>query len=261
MINLYKDNKIEMNYFTFGNGNKNMIIIPGVSVQSVMKSEDLIVDAYKLFNKEFTVYVFDRINNMKKNYNIFDMADDMISVIDGLKLNDIYLFGTSQGGMIALIIAIKRPDLIKKLNINSSTASVSDKSYKIFEELINLTLDNKIKEMLDSFSKIIYSKESYELIKNTLDDFAKVLTKDDIERFIIEAEALKNFNILDKVSSILVDTLIICSKDDKLINYNDSLLLNKLIKNSEIIIYEKYGHVVYDEAPDIKQKIYDFFLK
>ena len=155
MINLYKDNKIEMNYFTFGNGNKNMIIIPGVSVQSVMKSEDLIVDAYKLFNKEFTVYVFDRINNMKKNYNIFDMADDMISVIDGLKLNDIYLFGTSQGGMIALIIAIKRPDLIKKLNINSSTASVSDKSYKIFEELINLTLDNKIKEMLDSFSKII----------------------------------------------------------------------------------------------------------
>ena len=260
MINLYKNEKIEMKYFEFGTGNKNMIIIPGVSVQSVMESENLIVDAYKLFNDDFKVYVFDRINNMPNYYSIFDMADDMIEVIDGLNLKDIYLFGTSQGGMIAQLIAIKRPYLIVKLNINSTTSFVNSKTIKIFDKIISLALANKLDKMLDLFCQVVYSDESYIQLKDSLNAYSKSLTKEDIERFIIECKALNGFDISDKIQCIKTKTLIICSKDDKLIDYTDSLLLNDKIKNSEIIIYENYGHVVYDEAPDIKSKIYDFFM-
>ena len=39
MINKVTVDNLEMEYFKFGNGNKNMIILPGVSIKSVMESE------------------------------------------------------------------------------------------------------------------------------------------------------------------------------------------------------------------------------
>ena len=61
MILNIKAKNIDMNYFKFGNGKKNMIILPGVSIKSVMESEKLVIEAYKIFSNDFTVYVFDRI--------------------------------------------------------------------------------------------------------------------------------------------------------------------------------------------------------
>lgn len=52
--------KTEMDYAIFGRGEKNFVILPGLSVHSVMGAADAIANAYKMFCEEFTVYVFDR---------------------------------------------------------------------------------------------------------------------------------------------------------------------------------------------------------
>ena len=252
---------LEMEYFKFGNGNKNMIIIPGVSIKSVMLYEDIIKEQYSIFKDEFSVYVFDRKINMEKGYSILDMAKDTIKVIDKLNLKDLYILGASQGGMIGLLIAIKRPDLVKKLNIISSNYKVNDNDYELFNNLINLSKDNKLNIMVDLFSKAAYSKSLYLRVKDNLKPFVDSINNLDIERFIIQCEALKGFNILNDLSKIEANTFIIASKLDQIFSYKDSILMNELIKNSKIYLYNEYGHDVYDEALDIKEKIYNFYIK
>ena len=261
MILNIKTNDLDINYFKFGSGSKIMVILPGVSTKSVMESKNIIINEYTIFEKEFSIYVFDRINNMKKNYSIYDMAIDTIKAFEYLNLNNIYLFGASQGGMISLVIAYKRPDLIKKLNVNSITYKMSLEYYSLFDKLVNLSLDKKYLEMLDLFSLYAYTNKTYELIKDSLKVFANNLSDNDIYRFIIECEALKNFDITDILDKINVKTLIIAAKLDKIFNYNDSIYINNKLKNSKIYIYEEYSHDVYDEAKDIKNKIYDFFME
>ena len=257
-LNIKFDN-IDMDFFKFGIGKNIMILIPGVSIKSVMESEKIIKDAYSIFKDDFTVYVFDRNKNMKKSYTIFDMADDMIKVIDRLELKDIYLAGASQGGMISAIVSYKRPDLVKKLSINSITAIVNDNYYLFFDEMIRLLNDNNLDLVVDMFMKKVYSKELYESTKDSMAPFIASITDGDISTFIIECEALKDFDILDNIKNIKCETLIITGKLDLVFNYNDSIIINKNIKNSKLYIYDNYGHALYDEALDFKERVYSFF--
>ncbi len=260
MILTCKINNLEMDYFKYGNGDKTIVMIPGVSIKSVMESEKIVADAYKIFNDEFTTYVFDRKKNMPKDYSINDMALDMIKVIEELGLNDIYLLGASQGGMIASIIAYQRPDLVKKLSINSITAKVSNKEYLLFDEIIKLSKNNKLNEMVNLLFSKVYSNELCDSIKDSLQPFIDSISKEDIERFIIECEALYNFDILDNLKNIKCETLIIAGKNDLIFDYNNSLIINQNIRNSKIYIYDSYGHALYDEAPDFKERVYKFLL-
>ena len=116
---------LEMNYFRFGSGEKTMVILPGLSVQSVMGPAQAVADEYAVMKDEFTVYLFDRRTELPPDYNIYDMADDTAKAIKALGLSDIYLFGASQGGMIAMTVAILYPELVRKLALGS-TASDTD---------------------------------------------------------------------------------------------------------------------------------------
>ena len=49
-----------MDFFKFGSGAKALVILPGLSVQSVMLSAVAVENAYRPLANCFTVYVFDR---------------------------------------------------------------------------------------------------------------------------------------------------------------------------------------------------------
>ena len=50
-----------------------MVILPGLSVQSVMGSSDAVVQAYNQFVDEYTVYLFDRRKDVPDSYSLADM--------------------------------------------------------------------------------------------------------------------------------------------------------------------------------------------
>ena len=49
-----------MDYMKFGHGDKTMVIIPGLSVDSVMKYFEAVAGAYAQMTDDFTIYLFDR---------------------------------------------------------------------------------------------------------------------------------------------------------------------------------------------------------
>ena len=93
-----------MNYFSFGSGKKTFVIIPGLSVQSILLFKDIIKSSYEIFSEDFTVYVLDRKENIPADYSIHEMAEDTAQVMKNLNLHDAHIFGASQGGMIAMEI-------------------------------------------------------------------------------------------------------------------------------------------------------------
>ena len=62
-----------MEYFQFGNGAKTLVILPGLSVQSVMLSADAIAQAYQPLCEEYTIYVFDRRKETPDPYTVHEM--------------------------------------------------------------------------------------------------------------------------------------------------------------------------------------------
>ena len=122
---------MDINYFKFGEGTKIIAIIPGVSLGNIISLRNSIEAEYDIFKKDYTLYVFDRYHSLKRGYTIDDMAYDMINAFDELCLKDINVISTSQGGQIAQVVAIKRPDLIKKLVLFSTTPIITDEKYDL----------------------------------------------------------------------------------------------------------------------------------
>ena len=250
---------IEMDYAVFGNGEKSFVILPGLSVHSVMGSADAIAEAYKEFTEEYTVYVFDRTKELKEGYTIEDMADDTARAMKALNNQDADIFGASQGGMIAMYIAIDHPELVHKMVLGSTLARPNATFEHIANEWIQLARDKDEEGLLASFADNVYSEATLKEYRDYLITSNQGITDEEYERFLIQAEACNDFNCYDKLSSIKCSVLVLGSEGDHVVTAEGSKEIADVL-GCEIYLYDaNYGHGVYDEAPDYKERCLNFF--
>jgi len=256
-----KTETFEMDYFKFGHGRKNFVIIPGVSVQSVMKSAQAISDSYKILTEDFTVYVMDRRKDIPPSYSVYDMARDTAEALRALNLDNVYIFGASQGGMIAMKIAIDNPELVKCLILGSTSARLSKEDFKVFEDWIKLAKSGNAEKLYLSFGEKVYSKSVFEKIRGVLIESAKTVTAEELKHFIIIVEGGIGFDVVDDLEKISCPVLIIGAKDDEMLDSNASAQIMEHLSGKtfcELFIYDGYGHAAYDVAPDYKERILKF---
>ncbi len=253
-----------MDYFKFGKGENIMVILPGLSVQSVMGMADAVVRSYEGIAEQFTVYLFDRRKEIPSEYSVYDMGRDTAKAMKELGLKDILLFGASQGGMIAQVIAIEYPELVKKLALGSTSANVKPEQFKVIEEWINFAKKKDTEGLMDSFGKEIYPSNVYEMYKDTFKAMAQTVKDKELERFIILAEGIRGFNVVDRLSSIKCPVMVLGEFEDSVLDSDASMeIAEKLdeIGSLKLYLYNGFGHAVFDTAPDYKQRLLNFFLE
>lgn len=251
-----------MNYFKFGSGEKTMVILPGLSIQSVCLFADSVAKDYSVFEKDFTVYLFDRRNELPENYSIQDMADDTALCFKKSGLSDICLFGASQGGMIAQIIAAKYPELVNKLALCSTSVRVDNSQIKTISEWITQANAGNGSALYLSFGKAVYPENIFEQSKELLEIAGKAVSQEEFKRFVLLAQSTEGFDVTGEISNIRCPVFAAGSDDDIVLG-SDSMseLIEKYKENKNFSyhIYENFGHACYDTAPDFKERLYSFF--
>ena len=253
-----------MDYLRFGNGARNLVIIPGVSVQSVMNYAQAITESYKLLTEDFTVYVLDRRKDMPKSYTVYEMARDTAEAIKVLKLDRVSLFGASQGGMIAMKIAIDHPELVEGLVLGSTSAQVTEETYRrVFAGWADLAKAGKPEELYLSFGEATYPAPVFEQSRELMIEAAKTVTPDDLKRFITVTEGMKGFDVTKDLRKIMCPVLVIGSRDDKIFGGEASVQIMESLKDKpdcELFMYDGYGHATYDLAPDYRERMLKFLV-
>ncbi len=246
MIYTVKTDGFEMRYIKFGKGGKNLVVIPGLSVKSVLLSEEQIVSAYSPFENDYTVYLFDRRLNMPENYTVYGMANDTAAVMTALGLEDVCLFGVSQGGMIAQCIAVDHPALVSKLVLGSTAARAAGGGIKAdAREFLNALY-------ADEFISKLGIAEALSNVE---------ITDDEEKRFKITSKAADGFDLTDKLSRIKCPVLVIGASNDGIIPSSASAELAELTGGELYMYGAPYGHAVYDEAPDYKARVLEFLKR
>ncbi len=247
-----------MDYIKFGEGEKTFIIIPGLSIHSIINSADAIKEAFKDYTQDFTIYVLDRPKDLKDGATIKDLADLTAKQLKKLNIKDAYIFGASQGGMIAEEIAINYPELVGKLVLGSTLSKTNETFIKVVNNWIDLAKEKNEDELLDSFIKDVYSNDTYNNYKDALIEANKNISDEEYQRFIILANSCLTINAYDNLDKIKCPVLVLGSNGDKVVTPNGSIeIADKL--NCDIYMYEDtYGHGVYDEALDYRTRMLDF---
>lgn len=252
-----------MEFFRFGEGGKTLVILPGLSVQSVMGSAAAVAEAYQMFTDEYTVYLFDRRKELPESYSVYDMARDTAAAFEALGLEDICLFGTSQGGMIALDIAIEYPELVEMLVLGSSSACVKEEQFSVIEDWIALAQAGDAEALYLAFGEAIYPPEVYEQAKELLIAAAETVTQEELARFVILAEGIRDFDVTADLEKIACPVLAIGSEDDRVLGAEATRQIAQQLggrPDFALYMYDGYGHAAYDTAPDYKERILDFLV-
>lgn len=266
MLNNAKNGVLEldgtnMDYISFGNGKKYLIMIPGLGdgLKTVKGLALPFSVMYKRFTEEYTVFSFSRKNRLEEGYSTRDMASDISKAMELLGIPKADVIGVSQGGMIAQYLAIDHPEKINKLILTVTISKPNDTEKSVVGSWIEMAEAEDIKSIYADMIDKIYS-EKYQKRNRLFLPFMYMFGKPkDIDRFIIMAKACVTHNSYDELEKIKCPVLIIGGEKDKIVTGKASEEIAEKIPESEIFMYPDLGHSAYEEAADFNSRVLDFF--
>ncbi len=253
---------LSMDYFRFGQGEKTFVILPGLSVQSVMGAAEAIAAEYAPLTEEYTVYVFDRRKELPAVYTVADMAEDTAEAMQALGLSHVYLFGASQGGMMGLQLALDHPQLIRKMVLGSTSSHLLPQHYRILEKWVGLAKAGDREGLYLAFGEALYPPEVFAQVRETLLKAASTVTEEELARFIVMAEGTRDFNVTDRLPEIQCPVLAIGVFEDAVLDADATMEIAEKLDfrpDFRLYMYIGHGHAAYDTAPDYRQRIMAFF--
>lgn len=252
--------EVSFDYIQFGTGQKSLLMIQGLNTNGLKGAAVSLAYMYRMFAKEYTVYLFDRRVEVYEGITVKEFAMDIAAAMDELGLKNADVFGVSQGGMIAQYLAIERPDLARKL-VLAVTASRNNVTVEsVVKNWIAQTSQGDFKALVRDMAEKMYSDayvKKYQLFMPLL---TLVQKPKDVKRFLILAKACLTCNAYDELEKIQCPVFVIGGKKDKVVSGEASKEIAEKL-GCEIYMYEELGHAAYEEASDFNQRVFDFFKK
>jgi len=280
---LVKKNNVSIFYRDYGkNYQEPILLVHGLGAQLVHWSDDLID---LLIKNNYRPIVFDnrdaglssRFSSkpsmligyiryylrlpVQSEYDLNDMAKDAINLLDHLKIDKAHILGTSMGGMIGQIICAKYPEKIKSFTLIASTASVPGPFNGASKEVREIMIERA--QNANPTAEEVYERElkwvsligtegsiadTEEFKNETFANYNRALDRGNGYDYARQVFAiLSSKNRIRKVMRIQSPTLIIHGKDDPVIHYKNSIKINKLIKNSKLLLIDGMRHLI-DES-------------
>ena len=212
----------EMDYFTFGTGSRPFVMLPGLSVKSMMQSAEGIASAYRRFAADFTVYCFDRT----KQY-----------------------------------LAINHPELVGRLLLGSTCARLNPTAEAVMAKWVSLARRGDINAFCDSFTDVLYGRDFAQRFGEFIKIAHQDVTQADFDRFIILGKSCDTLNTYDRLDEIRCPVLVLGAEDDRVLTAQASVEIAGRIGCPCYLYGSEYGHCAFDEAPDYKDRMLSFFLE
>lgn len=253
----------EMDYISFGTGNKNLIMLPGLGdgLYTVRGKALVFSMMYSIYAKDFTVYVFSRKNHLQEGYSTREMAKDHAEAMNVLGISEADVLGISQGGMIAQYLAIDHPELVRKLILAVTSAKPNDMIREVVGTWIEMAMQGKYKDLMIDTAEKSYSERYLKKYRRIYPFIGRIGRPKSFERFLIQAASCISHSAYAELSKIVCPTLVIGGDCDKIVGTTAASAIAEGICQSELLIYNGLGHGAYEEAKDFNEQIMDFLLR
>lgn len=249
-----------MDYVRFGRGEKNFVILPGLSdgLASVKGKALLLAPPYKTFFERYTVWMFSRRDPLPRGFTIRGMAEDQAAALRTLGIERAAVMSVSQGGAIAQYFSAERPEMTEKLILAVTAPCVNDTLRARVCDWIAMAERGDHKALMIDTAENSYSEAYLRKYRRAYPLLGAVGRPKSYERFLVNARAILDFDARGELGKIACPTLILGGEEDRIVSAEASRELHGAIAGSELYIYPGLGHAAYEEAKDFNERIYRF---
>ncbi len=221
----------------------------------------------KAFSDNYRIILYDvrglGLSRQKNNQFMMEhYADDLIEIIDYLKLNKVNAIGLSMGGYIIQRALLKRRDLFRSVVLaDTRLERDSNEGLSARSSAIGKILSGRRNEFVDGFLVNLVSKESYSNpgLTDRINSLIESNTDEGISGALLALATRPDNSDLFKEFDIPV--LVLVGKDDVLTPLECSEKIRNSFKNAEMKIIENSGHLSNMENPAMFNKYLREFLE
>ncbi len=250
----------DLNYLSFGKGQKNLIIIQGLNVRDLKGAGASLALMYKLFSKDYRVWFFDRRAVVTNGLTNWDLAEDLYHAMNALNMDSADVFGVSQGGMIALALTLEHPDRVRKLVLGVTSSRANETIKKVVGRWIDCAKKKDAVTINRETFSLMYTEQYLKKYKLLMPLLVRMIKPRDFDRFATLASAILEFDCYDRLHEIRCPVLVLGGAQDQITTGEGSLEIAEKM-NCEIYMYPEYGHAAYEEAKDFNRRVYAFLMK
>ncbi len=253
---------IEMDYAVFGAdfARRTLVIIPGMSLHSVMQSAQIVAHTFAPFVRAgYTVYLFDRKKDFGGRYPVNEMAEDTYKVMHSLGISRADVFGTSQGGMMALSLAVNHPEAVRRLAASSTLSRQNPTSLDTMRTWLALSAKDSPVELNRDVFRRVYSPEFHARYEKAFARLEIEGSPEEMRRFAVMAAASMEFDIYDELGSISCPVCLYGVEDDTVLSGRGVREIAEVL-HCPFRMYPGKGHAVYDEDPHFVDGLLEFFV-
>lgn len=249
-----------MDYIRFGSGERVLVMLPGLGdgLRSMKGMALPMALLYRVYAREYTVYIFSRKNLLPRSYTTRAMARDVKRAMTALGIEKADLFGVSMGGMIAQHFAADYPEALGKLVLCVTSARTNPILEESLAEWMEQARRGDHLALMDSNVRRIYSEDYYRKTKWSIPLVAKATKPDSYERFLVQAEACQTHDAYDRLSQITAPTYVIGGGQDRCLGGEASREIAERIPGAKLLMYPGQGHGLYEEVKDFHQTVLEF---
>ena len=249
-----------VDYIAFGKGSKNLVVLPGLGdgLKTVKGMAVTMALMYRIFARDFRVYMFSRGRNLPEAADMGYMAGELKEAMDALGLERASVLGVSMGGAIAQYLAAEHPETVEKLVLAVSYAAANDTVRQSVGAWLEQAKKGDFAAIFADTAERSYTEKKLKLYRPLYPLLGKLSAPKDPERFIIMAGACLRHDARHVLCKITVPTLVIGGDCDRVVGAGAAAELAEALSGAELAIYEGYSHGLYEEAPDFNQRVFDF---
>lgn len=170
-------------------------------------------------------------------YEVGDLADDCVGLMDALGIDRAHVMGISFGGAIAMHVGLRHPDRVRSLVIGAAPDSFQRPS-PFVEQLMSATPEQRAQAMLGA-----------SLSPEAQQDEALMATLDGLVRGRVtlpgsyRAEAIRGHHLTaDDLGRITAPTLLVYGELDPIVPPDIGRLVQSLLPDSELIVVPGARH-------------------
>ena len=253
----------KMDYIRFGRGQRHLIMLPGLgdSLWSVKGTAVPMALMYRIFAKDFTVWMFSRKQPLKQSCSTRELARDQAEAMDALGIPKADILGVSMGGMIAQWLAADFPEKTGNLVLAVTSPRPNPILTESIEEWVTYAGNDDPAGFMDSNLRRIYSEDYYRKNKWMAPIVGRLTKPKSYDRFFTQADACLTHDAYGVLSWIPARTLVVGGEQDKALGGDASREIAAAIPGAKLHMYQQWGHGLYEEAKDFNSLVLQFLLE
>jgi len=220
----------------------------------------VLADRYRVINIDERGH--GRSGNLAEPFDLYNMVDDVVAVLDHLGIESAVWAGLSIGGMVAMRAAITVPNRVSGLILVDTHAGAETPYKKLKYRAMAIGVKTiGARPFLPAISKLMFGittrRRDPELVKVWEERFASV----DVPSMLLGLRALvRRDSVVDRLRSIEIPSLVIVGDEDVSLPVTCSKEIADSLPNSSLVVIPESGHLSSLEQPEAVTKAMQRFL-